>query len=85
MSNLVLVLALGIHGTTREWRIHTEMVVPIFNDQIILCFLLNNSCNLRFFGIRNMNTNASYDFKHFMSFYIYSIMPTNDVKSKKHF
>ena len=72
-------------GTTREWRIHTEMVVPIFNDQIILCFLLNNSCNLRLCWIRNMNTDASNDFEHFMSFCMYSIMPTNDVKSKKLF
>ena len=61
------------------------MVVPIFNDQIILCFLLNNSYNLRLCGIRNMNTDASNDFKHFMSFCIYSIMPTNDVKSKNTF
>ena len=83
--NIVQRDALGIRGTTREWRINTEMVVPIFNDQIILCFLLNNSCNLRLCGIRNMNTDASNDFKHFMSFCIYSIMPTNDVKSKKHF
>ena len=28
-----------------------------------------------------MNTDASNDFKHFMSFCIYSIMPTNDVNS----
>ena len=57
----------------------------VINDQIILRFLLNKSFTSRSYGLRNMKIHASFDFRHFIFFCIYSIMPVKNVRLKKHF